>query len=86
MDTVVQDSFMMRRFARTMIQNDAGKCHMKTSTVIWPAKVVDRGVKMHIHWMNDSKPLEILDIFGELWMWIWRKRVETGVAPHGIKM
>ena len=38
---------------------------MKTSTVVWPAKGVDRGVKMHIHWMNNSKPLRILDIFGE---------------------
>ena len=65
MDTVVQDSFVMLKFARITIQNDAEKCHMKTSTVVWPAKVVDRGVKMHIHWMNNSKPLEILDIFGE---------------------
>ena len=39
MGTVVQDSFMMRRFAKITIQNDAGKCHMKTSTVIWESKV-----------------------------------------------
>ena len=35
----MQDSFVMRRFARITIQNDAGKCHMKTSTVIWERKV-----------------------------------------------
>ena len=45
MDTVVQDSFMVRRFARITMQNDAGKCHMKTSTVVWEAKVENRGVK-----------------------------------------
>jgi hypothetical protein len=32
---------------------------------VWPAKVVDRGVKMHIYWMNNSKPLEMLDISSE---------------------
>ena len=56
---------MMLQFARTTIQNDAGKCHMKTSRLLWPAKGVDRGVEMHIHWINDSKPLEMLDIFSE---------------------
>ena len=65
MDTVVQDSFVMLKFARITIQNDAGKCHMKTSTVVWEAKVVNRGVKMHIHWIKYSKPLRILDIFSE---------------------
>ena len=38
---------------------------MKTSTVVWEAKVVNRGVKMHIHWIKYSKPLRILDIFSE---------------------
>ena len=65
MDTVVQDSFVILKFARITRQNDAGKCHMKTSTVVWEAKVVNRGVKMHIHWIKYSKPLRILDIFGE---------------------
>ena len=41
---------------------------------------------MHIRWMNSSKPLEILDIFGELWMGIWRKWVKIVAAPHGIKI
>ena len=45
MDTVVQDSFVMLQFARTTIQNDAGKCHMKTSRLLWEAKVENRGVK-----------------------------------------
>ena len=50
------------------------------------AKWVNRGVKMPIRWMNSSKPLEILDIFGELWMGIWRKWVKIVAAPHGIKI
>ena len=65
MDTVEQDSFVMLKFARITIQNDAEKCHMKTSTVVWEAKVVNRGVKMNIHWIKYSKPLRILDIFSE---------------------
>ena len=35
----------MLKFARITRQNDAGKCHMKTSTVVWEAKVENRGVK-----------------------------------------
>ena len=38
---------------------------MKFSGHLWEAKVVNRGVKMHIHWIKYSKPLQILDIFGE---------------------
>ena len=86
MDTVVQDSLAVCRFPKITIQNDAGKCHMKFSGHLWEAKVVNRGVKMHIRWMNSSKPLEILDIFGELWMGIWRKWVKIVAAPHGIKI
>ena len=71
MDTVVQDSLAVHRFSKITIQNDTRKCHMKFSGHLWEAKGVDRGVKMYIHWMNNSKPLEILDIFGELWMGIW---------------
>ena len=75
---------MVRRFARITIQNDAGKCHMKFSGHLWEAKVVNRGVKMHIHWIKYSKPLRILDIFVEYWMEIWQKWVKIRADPHGI--
>ena len=65
MDTVVQDSLAVCRFPKITIQNDTGKCHMKFSGKLWEAKVVNRGVKMHIHWIKYSKPLRILDIFSE---------------------
>ena len=65
MDTVVQDSLSVHQFSEITIQNDIGKCHMKFSGHLWEAKVVNRGVKMHMHWIKYSKPLRILDIFSE---------------------
>ena len=65
METVVLNRFESKMWVNRIVLNSLQCNRIIDCGKLWEAKVVNRGVKMHIHWIKYSKPLRILDIFVE---------------------